>query len=496
MASEQPDHTGSAMIACYPPPDVAKALLVPDGLDPDGMHLTVAYVGKAADVSLPDLVAAAAELIARPPLDASVSGHARFTGNDKGDVIVALVESPALDLLRRDTVDALAKHGVGLPSAHGFTGHMTLLYLPPTEPSPVERINTNPVQFTALSVVHGDTRIDLPFTPPPTRDLDTAAREAYAAGWAGTGGPMTDRVKAGCAAAIRMVREHRHDPGVLELALQLGSLEGTWAQVYDRRDKLRAAHEAKAMAAWKTVITRGLIADAVADFERRIGPAESALGDRIQQITDAATTAVGKLLQALPATRAWQAIRAAFRNALAAGRAEGAVDAVAIAADKAGRVGLEWDGLFDHMYDALDDLGSLWSEADGWLGKMLGRAAADLGRSLAASARAGETYAQMLAGAMQVLDSDDVDAVSFVVDWAQSTALSQGALDLYRSESVTAISWMDAGDGRVCPTCESNAENGPYAPDDFPECPDHPRCRCCAAAAMDLAGFAQWFSDA
>lgn len=495
MASEQPAHTGSAMIACYPPPDVAQALLVPGGLDADGMHLTVAYVGKAADVSMPDLVAAAAELIGRPPLDASVSGHARFTGNDKGDVIVALVESPGLDQLRRDTVDALAKHNVALPSAHGFTGHMTLLYLGPEDPSPVERIETNPIQFTTLSVVHGDTRIDLPFTPPAARDLDAAAREAYAAGWARTGGPMTDRVKAGCSVAIRMVREHRHDPDVLEMALHLGSLEGTWAQVYDRREKLRVAHEAKATAAWKSIITRDLIVDAVADFERQLGPAES-LSDRAQQIKDAAAAAVSKLLEGLPASRGWQAIRAAFRNALAAGRAEGAVDAVAIAADKAGRTGLDFDGLFDHMYDALEDLGSLWSDADGWLGTMLGRAATDLGRTLAASARDGDTYPQMLAAAVNVLDSDKVDAVSFVVDWAQSTALSQGALNLYRAESVTEIDWMDAGDGRVCPTCESNAEDGPYTPDTYPPSPDHPGCRCCPACGMSLANFAQWFPDA
>ena len=50
--SAQPDYTGSCMIALYPPPKVAKALAVPDGLDADSMHVTIAYTGAAADVDL------------------------------------------------------------------------------------------------------------------------------------------------------------------------------------------------------------------------------------------------------------------------------------------------------------------------------------------------------------------------------------------------------------------------------------------------------------
>ena len=47
-------------------------------------------------------------------------------------------------------------------------------------------------------------------------DLATRAREAYAAGWALSGGPLTPQVQAGCAAAIINALEHGDHPGILD----------------------------------------------------------------------------------------------------------------------------------------------------------------------------------------------------------------------------------------------------------------------------------------
>lgn len=325
-------------------------------------------------------------------------------------------------------------------------------------------------------------------------DFAEQALDAYRAGWARSGGPMTNRVRHAASVAVQMACEHAGDPGVLEATLRLGSLEGTWAKVYQRRDEIIARYSYGAVTAWKTVLTRDQIAVAVSDFRQRAGITESSDGQDNAAIKVAALAAAAALIQALPNRPEWRSLRAALRNAIAAGQAEGLVGAIAIAADRIGRVGLDWDIAFTHAYAALADLEILWAEADGWLAKILGQATGELARALASSAEAGETYAQMLAAAMAALDSGDVQAVSFILDWALTTGLAQGALRLYDSEGVTSVEWITAGDARVCPTCDSNEANGPYAPSAFPACPDHPRCRCTPAADVDLSNYTRWFT--
>lgn len=152
------------MLALWVPDGVAAQLAVPGGLTPDEMHLTVAYVGDCADVDQGALLAAAAALAGREPVAATVSGHARFTGGSDGDVIVALVDSPQLDVLRRDAETALAAQGIGIPSEHGFTAHITVCYLPSGAPDPVGRIGAFPVTFGAVSADWGPDRTDFLFS--------------------------------------------------------------------------------------------------------------------------------------------------------------------------------------------------------------------------------------------------------------------------------------------------------------------------------------------
>ena len=492
----QPDYSGSCMIAIYPPADLAKALARPGGLDPESLHVTIAYTGDAADVD-PDALLAAAREITVPPFTAHISGSGRFTGGDK-DVLVALIDAPELEDLRSRTLDALARHGVAVPREHGFTAHASIAYIDPDSAGAPGRLAPADFPVTAISVVHGDDRTDVPLrTAPPAiyGRFAEQALDAYRAGWARSGGPMTGRVRTGATTAVRMACEHAGEPGVLEATLKLGSLEGTWAKVFQRRDELIARHSYAAVVAWKTVLTRDQIAVAVSDFRRRAGLTEADDDQsRDDEIKAAALAAAAALLQSLPNRPEWKILRTTLRNAVAAGQAEGAVDAVAIAADRIGKTGLDWDAAFGDAYQALADLDTLWADADGWLATILKQATGELGRSLAASAASGSTYAQMLAGAVAALDSGDVKAVSFVVDWALSTGLAQGALRLYDSEGATAIDWVTAGGSDVCVTCQDNEDSGPYAPAQFPSCPDHPRCRCAPSASMDPSNFANWFT--
>lgn len=321
-----------------------------------------------------------------------------------------------------------------------------------------------------------------------------AVRASYAAGWARSGAPLLPRMHAGYLAALTAASEHCKHPGVLEVTLQFGHLDGAWALVFDRREKLITAHADTVTAAWRDLL-RGTLPVAVRTFRHAAGITESSKPS--DALKTAALAAASALLRMLPFDRGWQALRQALRDAIAAGRAEGAVDAVAIAAARADQVGLAWDLAFDDAYRALVHLDSLWTDTDTWLGRMLDRATADLGRALAQSAESGASYEDMLAAATEAIDSEDPDAVAFIVDWALSTGLSQGALALYAREGVTEVDWISAGDARVCEEiCERNETGSPYSPGAFPEMPGHPRCRCVASASFDLASFADWFTAA
>src|SRR5947209_8774166 len=210
------------MLALYPAKDVIDALALPGGLDPVELHVTVAYLGHADDVDQDAALAVAKFLADREPIEGSFSGHGRFAGRDS-DVIVALLSSPGLEQLRRDAVDALTGGGVPVSRTHGYTAHMTRAYIGADDDSPVRRVAPIAASFPALSLVHGNVRTDFPFTPAPAESIAGYARHAFAAGWARSGGPMTERVKAACQVAVQLAYEHAHDPGILEVALDLGS---------------------------------------------------------------------------------------------------------------------------------------------------------------------------------------------------------------------------------------------------------------------------------
>jgi hypothetical protein len=356
----------------------------------------------------------------------------------------------------------------------------------------------------------------VPNSRPGFPTIEDVARSAYAEGWARSGGPMTPRVKAGCAAAIAMARDHAGDPHIIEVTLKLGSLEGTWALIFDRRDQLAAAHTAVVTAIWRQLV-HGHLRTAIRAFRHEAAIAEADAGlyhiespgfhgaDGLKVIRTA-EAAAGKdadksdpsrfKTAALAAARvvfgglvldhAWDKLRRALRDVIAAGRAEGAVDAVAIAAERAGRIGLDFDIAFDDAYRALGNLGDIWADTDGWLGRMLDRAAGDLGRVLADGAASGTSYDDMVASALAVLDSEDVGAVKFIVDWALNTGLARGALDLYAREGVTQVSWLTAGDDRVCVTCQSYEDKSPFPIAEFPAMPAHPWDRCVPSAEFIL----------
>lgn len=107
----------------------------PTGLPAEELHLTLLYLGHAADIPPPDLDAlgvALAELARRSePFNAAVTGLARFEGDGDADAIVALASSPRIDDLRAAVVALATDVGLVSPTQHGFIPHITLGYVAP-----------------------------------------------------------------------------------------------------------------------------------------------------------------------------------------------------------------------------------------------------------------------------------------------------------------------------------------------------------------------------
>ncbi|MFK0045528.1 2'-5' RNA ligase family protein [Streptomyces sp. NPDC090741] len=483
MSVASPDYSDGCMIALYPPPDLAEQLAVDGGLPAEELHVTVAYLGAAADVDGDALREVVAELAGRRPFTAQLAGLARFTGGAK-DVLVALVDSPDLEDLRRDTLDALYERGIQVPREHGYTAHLSLSYLDTDEAAPLDRLEAQPVDFTALSAVHGTDRTDEALAHP----MEAPAREAFAVGWALSGGPMTERVRTACETAVSIATEAADDPDILRATIDLGRLEGMWALLFQRREEQQALHMVEVRRQWRELISRDEITAMVDRLRHQLGVTEALDPGRLRAEALAAAKA---MLRALADLSGFSALRIALRNAIAAGRAEGMVNAVAIAAERAGRVGLDWNIAFKDAYRSMERLDDLWADAGGWLGRMIDGVAGDLGRTLADGLEGGLDRDALIDAAADLLTGDS-EAVAFVVDWAMTTAADEGALALYQSEGVLQLDIISAGDGRVCGACIDAEAGSPWHIGDQPRLPLHPNCRCCLAADVSLAHFANW----
>lgn len=164
-------HTG-AMLALYPdtPPEfsLADSDLTPTA--PDELHVTMAYLGDAADLDEEDraFLRRVCEQIASEfePIQAKLGGIGRFLNleDDDTQAYYASVDSPDIEKLRARLVEVLGALGLLPDSDHGFTPHMTLAYVPIGKPAAGAGLQEEPVEFGKLSLSLGGEREDFPFS--------------------------------------------------------------------------------------------------------------------------------------------------------------------------------------------------------------------------------------------------------------------------------------------------------------------------------------------
>lgn len=301
-----------------------------------------------------------------------------------------------------------------------------------------------------------------------------AAREAYAHGWAETDAPMTDRVKAGCVAAVEHAVEHADSPDILEATLQFGKLEGTWAKVFDRRAGLYAEHTDAVTAAWSNWAKRLDTAQLVRMFRDENGIGETTDTQKREAAATALALVYLRHLQQDTTDSGFRAVIGAIEAALRSGEAEGQAGAIAVAASKLGHTTIAFDQAYDAALGELEDLDHYARQAAEVGADIVNGAASNIGRRLAASADQGDNTAAMLAA----VQPDDPAAAAYYTDVAVGKAITAGMLTVFAGIGLHTVNFVTAGDGKVCKICEGYEDNNPWPLLTVPHPAIHGRCRC------------------
>lgn len=250
--------------------------------------------------------------------------------------------------------------------------------------------------------------------------------------------------------------------------LAIGSLTGTWAAVYRRRDQLEADAAEQVLAAWRAVAAGLDLAGIVAVLRNQAGPVEAVDQDRRRHLRQVTTAAVLARLVALTHQPGWAALIAAITTALRRARAAGRSAADAI----------------------LDDAGDTELPED----EDDGDEDADLATAYTVTAAAMRGTAQTIAGTLLsgVEQGDDEQAMQDQADaailagaaWslaaitASAAAFTTSLVTAYLNRDVQQLDYVTAGDGRVCARCSAAEDHSPYPANSAPVPPLHPNCRC------------------
>lgn len=166
----------TAWIGMYVPGDLAEQLAIEGGEAVEALHMTLVYLGtlpQAERDRLPNVMDDWCRTAS--PIRATIVGLGRFQGGggDELDAVVALVDAPGLPEWRQSLVEDLKNNGFKPDMSHGFTPHITLIYLPADEDAP-DGLPDLEFVFDKLTVSFGDVRRDYVLTGKPKSRLKSA----------------------------------------------------------------------------------------------------------------------------------------------------------------------------------------------------------------------------------------------------------------------------------------------------------------------------------
>lgn len=163
---ESQSNTG-AMIALMIPPEIGRQIAVAGGEPVEDLHITLAFLGEASDLSQNVLVDMQQSLNAFAaswmPLAGRIAGLGRFDAPDGQEApVIALPDIPGLPEFRQALLALLFERGCPAIQNHGYTPHITLAYIDASAPMPVEDVPHLNLYFDAICLVVGDERFYFP----------------------------------------------------------------------------------------------------------------------------------------------------------------------------------------------------------------------------------------------------------------------------------------------------------------------------------------------
>lgn len=160
QAEESQGNTG-AMVALMIPSDIGQQIALPGGEPVEDLHITLAYLGEAADIPaerLPLLQHALSDLAQNHyALSGRIAGLGRFDAPEgQPTPIIALPDIPGLSELRQALVYCLNDILVPANDEHGYTPHITLAYIDASAPMPIEDVAHLSLFFDTICLCLGD----------------------------------------------------------------------------------------------------------------------------------------------------------------------------------------------------------------------------------------------------------------------------------------------------------------------------------------------------
>ena len=215
----------------------------------------------------------------------------------------------------------------------------------------------------------------------------------------------------------------------------------------------------------------------------------------------AATASALAWLAGIGNTSGYPALVAAVEDAIRSGMAEGQADALAAAAAKQGAGGLAIDRAFTAAYGDLAGDPGVGEKAQGTIERVIAGAGADVGRVLTDGAGDGASEQEMTSAATGAVTGTAARSLGMWIGDAIQAAIGSGVQDLLSqvsqddSDAMGMTIWQT--DGLPCGACIDNEAGSPYAPQDLPDFPAHPRCQCeiFAADSVPSSYFSAYLLD-
>ena len=287
--------------------------------------------------------------------------------------------------------------------------------------------------------------------------------------------PLMDRAKTACTIGASILAETM-DPEVLRFIESTGEVEGLYAQVYKRRDRMWMKYD-RAIKRWAKMLS--------------LSTDQELLGDTVQRHINAGTTTKerreavrsGVLVFLIQSLRDLEDLAGNAHDLLAQAEAEAKAEGSAAAGAMLAQVNKH--KVPDIGANAAKSLKELHASRDygknaaAALKSVLGGIAGDVAIASVAAEANGASQEDQNAAAFAAVGAGV--GASFYTDSYIHAAFAAAMLALFSSaeESPTGmVNFTTVGDERVCPECLAAEDNNPYLPADAPPIPLHGECRC------------------